>query len=427
MIEKRLARLVNNEKSTVYSGYTPDAVKGLAMLLGNPQDSIPAVHIAGTNGKGSVAHMLDSITGKAGLRTGLYTSPHLLRINERIRINGNEIQDNEMSACLDEIENAVTAEKGPAPTWFDVLTLIAFMHFSRQGVDIAIIEAGLGGRLDSTNILNPVCTVITDISLDHTGILGADLAAIASEKAGIIKRNTPLVTSNNEGPVFGVLEKRAVELDAESRVMGRDFQARGVRKYEQGLVFDFTTLRRGNETGLKDLALPLESPVQVRNASLAAETAIILKDHFPVIDTKSVREGLARVQIPGRMETLSKDPAVLYDPAHNPASFSALFSAMEQYSNMSITIIFTLMKDKDVQGIMRMIADSGFRAVYYNLDDPRAFHAETGHVPPLHGVADNIEELRDMIRSSPGAQDMYLFTGSTRLYKTARDFCEKQK
>jgi len=204
MIREKLSRFINNENRTNYS-QDLDHVRAVLELAGNPHAAFQSIHIAGTNGKGSVAHMLNSIFMNSGYRTGLYTSPHLLEINERIKIQDENIPDQVFGGYVDDISASLDST-GIMPTYFDVLTACAFRYFSENHVDIAVIETGLGGRLDSTNVVTPCCSVITGISLDHMDILGNTLEAIAREKAGIIKYKVPVVTANQYPMVLDIID-----------------------------------------------------------------------------------------------------------------------------------------------------------------------------------------------------------------------------
>jgi len=222
MINTILNKYLNNEKKVNISNYGLNSIIHLLGHLKNPQKNFKSLHIAGTNGKGSTAFMIASILQKSGYKTGLYTSPHLLRINERIKINLTDINDELLLRYISEIDRFSDSE-GCVPTYFDVLTAAAFKYFSDEHVDIAVIETGLGGRLDSTNVVTPELSIITDISLDHTRILGDNLRDITIEKCGIIKPGVPVITSNTDPEILTVIDEFSRRLDSELYAYSRNF------------------------------------------------------------------------------------------------------------------------------------------------------------------------------------------------------------
>jgi len=237
----KLNTFINNENRTDFRQYGLDHVAKLLDHFGSPNRSITTIHVAGTNGKGSVAHMLNSIFMSAGYATGLYTSPHLLEINERIRIRNSAISDEDFARYVDEIVAYAGADPALHPTYFDILTVCAFRYFCDLRVDIAIIETGLGGRLDSTNVIVPLSTIITEISMDHVHILGNTLEEITREKAGIIKEKVPVVTSNTDPGILKILIETSYEMNAPIFSLNRDFSAKNIIERGAGYRYDSST------------------------------------------------------------------------------------------------------------------------------------------------------------------------------------------
>ncbi len=271
-------------------------------LLGrcsNPQDHFQSIHVAGTNGKGSTCAMTDSILMESGLKVGLYSSPHLIRFNERIRVNGEPITDDEIVTFVDQYKNDIDTIES---TFFETTTAMAFDHFRNHRVDVAIIETGLGGRLDSTNVLKPVLTAITPISMDHRDILGDNILAIANEKAGIIKRNTPVLISNQDMDVEALLIKTAESQNAPiTTVTFSD----DIQSDKSGTAFDIDG---------EEFITPLLGQHQAVNAALAVSIA---KTFNPKLFHDIIQKGLTNTQWPGRLQVMSTSPTIFYDVAHN--------------------------------------------------------------------------------------------------------------
>jgi len=326
-----------------FQDFSPSEWKGMKAGLkriseaceafGHPEKRFPSIHIAGTNGKGSVAAMLHSILSEAGMKVGLFTSPHLVRVNERFRVGREEMTDGELQETLETI-----TDKYPFPsqglTFFELCTLVAFLSFAEKKVDIAVLETGLGGRLDATNVVQPSVSVITEISLDHTEILGDDLPSIAREKAGIVKPMVPLVCGTTDEEARKVIAKTAEEKGAPIFWPERD---------------------------LKDLDVGLPGEHQRRNAAIALKTLEVLKntDAFRPWRTRlsesAIRDGLARVRWPGRLEWLSRNPPVVLDGAHNPAGVKALADYLQEKKNVKWKVLFSSAKDKDVPGMLKIL------------------------------------------------------------------------
>jgi len=314
-----------------------DRVASALALFGHPERKYPSIHVAGTNGKGSTSAMLQQMLSLAGYRTALYTSPHLVSFTERIKIGEQEISQDEVVAIADEIWQ-LTSHADIALTYFEVVTVMAFLYFARHATDLAVVEVGLGGRYDATNVITPLVSLITTISKDHEAFLGADLLSIAGEKAGIIKPAIPVVC--------GAVSSEVHELF--HRIAGKQ----GATAYFFGSEFSFSLKNEGffDYTGLKhyysDLTVRLRGRHQKHNASVALAALELVQDRFPVGE-EEVRTGLATVQWPGRFEVMVEKPTVVIDGAHNGAGIMALVEALEIYRGRRIKLLFAAMSDKD--------------------------------------------------------------------------------
>jgi dihydrofolate synthase/folylpolyglutamate synthase len=421
MIPEKLKRFINNENLTHYR-QDLNQVRALLAYIGNPHSRIKTIHIAGTNGKGSVAHMLHNIFMKAGYTTGLYTSPHLLDINERIRIQNENIPDERLERYVDEI-SSFTDSTGEAPTFFDILTACAFRYFNEERVDIAVIETGLGGRLDSTNVVTPLCSVITSISSDHTDILGGTLAAIAGEKAGIIKMNVPIVTAGQEREVMEVITARARAKQSELFALNGRFSIRGVVKYNDGYAFDY---RLDTKPPVRMDAVALDNPAQIQtvNSAVAITAALIARKQFPGLSEEIIRLGIKTFTAPGRCQMLSASPLVLFDPAHNEAAIDVMMKFVnEKYSHRAITLVITLMKDKKIDKILPIIKQSEKQVVYYVLDDPRCYRpAESDFQNFMKVIVHDEPALVELLDGLKSDTSLFFFIGSFRLYRTALNY-----
>jgi dihydrofolate synthase / folylpolyglutamate synthase len=316
-----------------------DRISRLLAALGNPQDGFATVHLVGTNGKGSTASFLSSILSAGGHRTGLFTSPHLISFTERIRVDGAEIDE----ASVVRLAERVMAAAPEESTFFEIVTALAVLHFAEQGVEIAVFEAGMGGRLDATNALNGLLTVITPISLDHTEYLGSRIGQIAAEKAGICKAQCPVVSARQEPEAARVIERHARELGSPLYLCGEQFDA----------VWDQGKLNyRGLGLSLQGLKTGLSGLYQSGNAALALAAAELLSGAgFPVSDQAQV-SGLERASWPGRMELFPGEPRLLLDGAHNPAGALALADALAQIPRARLFLIAGVMGDKELSGIL---------------------------------------------------------------------------
>jgi len=364
-----------------------DRMRALLERLGNPQERLRIIHVAGSKGKGSTSAMLASIFRRAGFRTGLFTSPHLCGIEERFQIDGQVISQEELNALLEEVRKAAEAGPGPAstqteratanltgldlhPTFFEIATATGFLHFVRRRVDVAVVEVGLGGRFDSTNVCQPEVSLITSISLDHTLQLGDRLASIAMEKAGIVKPHRPAISGARAPAARAVIEQICRERDAPLQQLDRDFHY----SYRPGKIalgapaddggsdhwpflrrpqFQLRTRRRSWPA--MDLGLLGEH--QAANAAVAVACVEHLRQSGWQISDAAVADGLAGVYWPARMEVMCRRPLVILDCAHNVASAEALVETLQSsFPPTRRLLVFASSNDKDVAGIFRTLA-----------------------------------------------------------------------
>lgn len=327
-----------------------DTISSLLSELGNPQERIPVLHVAGTNGKGSVAAVTASILQAAGIRVGLYTSPHLLDFSERIQVQGRCIPENRVVALFNTIQ-ALPSFTVP-PTFFEVATAMAFQYFAEERVDIAVLEVGLGGRFDATNVCRPIGTVITNISFDHEKHLGSSLEAIAFEKAGIVKRNVPLVMGPVNPSVAGVLEAQARQKQARTFKFGSEFRSLS----RSSGVFDFI----GMYHEFANLHCALDGEHQTVNAACAV--ALLEACVMPRIriSEQAVRQGLEQVSWPGRLERLRRHPEILCDGAHNPAAADCLKihlqARLSEEQGCRLILMVGMMQDKNLSAFLKALA-----------------------------------------------------------------------
>jgi len=341
------------------------AVTEILTRFGNPQNRFKTVLIGGTNGKGSTAAMLASILKAAGYRVGLYTSPHLVDVRERIVLAGRKIPLREFSRILSEIKKQTIMPL----TYFEVLTAAALIYFQREQVDIAVMEVGLGGRLDATNVCRPLVSVITNIGLEHTRYLGNTLEAIAGEKAGIIKRHGVCVTAVTQPKVIRTLAGVCRERKAAFYRIGRDF---GMIEHVSGSV-DY----RGMHKSVAGLKIPLPGGHQRFNAALALAAAEIIEYRGLNIDEAAVRRGLKAARFAARMEILCTRPLFLLDGAHNPSGVAVLRRALQKdFSWRRLILIFAALADKDYRSMLRKIAPLAAVTILPPLKTGRSVPAE---------------------------------------------------
>ena len=352
-----------------WQGHKPglDRIRTLLEALGNPHQKLQFVHIAGTNGKGSTAAMVDSCLRAAGYKVGMFTSPFINRFNERIQVNGVPIPDQDLVQLVEQVQPAAQAMED-VPTEFELITALGMLYFVQQNCDIVVLEVGLGGALDSTNIIPPpACAVITALGMDHVKELGPTLADIAAAKAGIIKPGSPVVSYGGEPEADKVIADTARAQGAPLTVV--DFSRLQLRSASlDGLVFDFD--------GLEGLTLPFLASYQARNAAVAITALRALCGRGWNISDQAIRQGLAQVRWPGRFELLRRDPPFLLDGSHNAHGMRATVASLrERFPGEKFVFLISIMADKDWDKMLQLLLPLAKCFVTVTAPSPRAIPA----------------------------------------------------
>lgn len=349
-----------------------DRIKTLLGLLGNPERNLQVIHIGGTNGKGSVAAMVSSILQAEGKRVGTFTSPHLDSYRERIRINGEMIPEEDVARLLTEIRpllEQMVAAGHEHPTEFEINTALALLYFSRKQVDLAVVEVGLGGLIDSTNVVHPLVTVITNVGMDHMDYLGNTIEEITRIKAGIIKENTIVITGATKPQVLRILEEKCAEKGVPLVKVGQDV------RYEYtaaGLAGQEFTVRTPDRE-YPSLKIPLLGRHQVVNASVAVAAVEALRQQGVVVSDRALREGLSRTEWPARLELIEGEPPVLVDVAHNYDGAAALAEALKEYfADKKIVLLIGMLADKEREKVLGLLAPLAEAIVVTRPNSPRA-------------------------------------------------------
>ncbi|WP_421380232.1 bifunctional folylpolyglutamate synthase/dihydrofolate synthase [Bacillus salacetis] len=341
--------------------------------LDHPEKDLKAVHIAGTNGKGSTLTFLRNILESAGYDTGTFTSPYFEVFNERISVNGKPVSDEEIVRLVNMIiplADELEETDWGGPSEFEVITCMALYYFARMNpVSIVLFEVGLGGRLDSTNVIDPMISIITNIGMDHTQFLGDTIGEIAFEKAGIIKEGKPVVSAASQPDAQKVILSKAEELKADLYLMNRDFEVRYTGPSQRGERFDFFSSQMSRSYEIKMLGRH-----QTENASLAVQAADILKERYSYrIEERAIEKGLAAAYWPGRMDKVYQMPAVYLDGAHNPEGMQALIHTIKtRFNENKVHILLAALKDKDLKSMIRELENVSDDIALTTFDFPRA-------------------------------------------------------
>lgn len=389
-----------------------DAIRGLLRELGDPHLRLKVVHVGGTNGKGSVCAMIDAALLEAGHRTGLYTSPHLVSFRERIRVDGRDVAPDELGAAMERLRPAL--DKFPEATYFEVATALALDHFARSGVEIAVLEVGLGGRLDATNVHpSPLVTVVTNISLEHTDVLGKTVEEIAREKGGIVKEGRPLVTGAT-GVALAELRAIAGARGASVRVLGEDLIGIPLAEDDEGQTLEVDGVRDHGE-----VRIPLNGAHQVDNAALALAALDEIDRAGVPVPVDAARRGFARTRWPGRLQRVPGQPALLLDGAHNPAGMRTLVAHL-QARKLKPVVLFGALQDKDWRAMVETLAPYARDAVVTRPPSPRGLDPQDGarafSMAGLFGIAvEDPEHALDTARNIAGPDGLVLVTGSLYL------------
>jgi len=378
-----------------------ERIEKFLSFAGNPERQFKSVHIAGTNGKGSTAAMIESILREAGFKTGLFTSPHLVSFNERIQVNGEKIVDKQLVKLV--VETRREMEKFGIPlTYFEFITALAFRHFANSKVEIAVIETGMGGRLDATNVVLPLVSVITNVERDHEQHLGNSRQGIAAEKAGIIKKRVPIVTAEWKKNVLSVFREKASEKGSKLVVVGEPFKGK----------------------------LNLLGLFQKWNAALAVAAVNTLKEQGLEVEAKAIRGGLAKVEWPGRFQIVQKKPTVVLDCAHNPACCTVLVKAFEDaFPGKKALLVVGVSNGKNFGKMARILSPiagkvsvtgAGYRAMPLK-EIAGQFELLGRKVEAVEGVANALKA----VLPSAKPDDVVLVTGSCFVVGEALEFLEK--
>jgi dihydrofolate synthase/folylpolyglutamate synthase len=402
--------------------------------LGRPDRAYPVVHIAGTNGKGSTAAFLEAILRDAGFHTGLNTSPHLERINERVRINGDEISDEKFAATFTRIHGVIEellaeGKLRAHPTYFECVTALAFEAFARNRVEFAVIEVGLGGRLDATNIVRPLVSVITRIDFDHENFLGHSVREIAREKAGILKYQVPAVIAGQLPEAREVLLARATELSCKVVEPDKAFRVEK-EEMEDGCVR--ARVREVVREHVFELAPRLRGRFQFQNALNALAAARLLQERGYSVSEENMARGVAAAQWPGRIERLQTEPDIYLDGAHNPGAARELARFLEEtVRGRKVYMIFGAMRDKAVDEVSGILFPHAYEVIFTEPRTPRAVSAAqlarmASHHVARYSVIADAEQALESALAKAGPKDCIVVTGSLYLVGQIRQFCRNR-
>ncbi len=416
-----LDSLINYEKRSGFNykeSFKLDRMESFSQLFGNPHKGIRTIHVGGTKGKGSVSSFINSILMEAGYKVGLYTSPHFFSVRERIRINGEAIKEEDVAVLTEEIIPHIEKikKKADKPTYFEALTMMAFLYFKREGAQFMILEVGMGGRLDSTNIAEPLVSVITPVSHDHTRYLGNTLKDIAFEKCGIIKESSIVISSPQAKEAMDVIEQISKQKNSKLYVVGKDvkFQIIALDLQRQ----NFRLMAMCGE--YPQLEIKLLGDFQVENAAtaVAAIEALCLRDVF--INSAAIKNGLMKTKWPGRFQLIQTKPLTVVDGAQNVNSILALKRALKNtFRYKKLFLVIGVMRDKDIDGICRQLCDIANYAVATKAKVERACPPEIirkkilSYKSDIDVIAtDSVAEAVKKCRKQANEEDLILITGS---------------
>lgn len=396
-----------------------ETINFLMQGLGNPQNRFSSIHIAGTNGKGSIAAMLSSVLSKSGFRVGLYTSPHLRRFNERIQINGEPISDEKAIRVAETVQKIYT--RSAPPTFFECVTAMALYHFATEGVDWAVLETGMGGRLDATNCVRPNLCIISNIHLDHQEYLGQTLESIAREKAGIIKEGCPVITGVRQKKPLSVIQDIAQKKSAPLYRLGKDFRVRrngdGSFNY-LGLDHRWSSIRVG-----------LKGDHQVQNASLVIAAVELLKRNGVTIPDAAIVDGLASTVWPGRLEIISKNPTILLDGAHNTSGIHALNKFLStEFGQRPKIFVVGIMADKPCSAMLNRLSPMADHLILTRprnsrSADPKAlYNLISQKTDKRIDIIFNLKQAIDRALEEAEADHLICITGSLFTVGEAREY-----
>ncbi len=396
-----------------------DSMRSFLARLGRPEERLRFIHLAGTNGKGSTGAMLHAILSRAGFRTGFYTSPHLTCVRERFRIGEEYISEEEFATCAEKIIKILGEDR---ITYFEFTTALAFLWFAARNCDLVVLETGLGGRLDATNVVTPLVSVITNVAMDHEAYLGDTIEQVAAEKGGIVKEGVPVVCGA-EGAAAAIIEKICRERNAPLCLLGRDFSASGSTRGWQ---------YRGRGASLADLPMNLAGAHQVTNGAIVLAALECLADHGVPVTEEKIRAGLAAVRWPGRMEMVTVrrgrgERRVLIDGAHNPAGAESLARELAGgFPRRRLVVLWAAMSDKDVAATLGRIAPLAdvlvlSRPEYERSAAPEDMAAMLNGFRGVVHCRERVADGLDLALSEAGPDDLVLVAGSLYLVGQARE------
>ncbi|MDR1677041.1 MAG: bifunctional folylpolyglutamate synthase/dihydrofolate synthase [Deltaproteobacteria bacterium] len=441
--QKQIAKLFDLQKFGMKFGL--DSMNRILDNLGRPHQDLKFVHIAGTNGKGSTAAMLAEGLKLSGLKTGLYTSPHLITFRERIQLNGRYISEDDVVSLISKVWPAT--DPSSPPTFFEFVTAMAFLWFKQQKVDLAVVETGLGGRLDSTNVITPLISAITNVSLEHTEHLGTTIEAITFEKAGVIKPNTPFVGGRFSEKVKEIIGQKTKELGCPvDIILGRDYRAEIISKAQAGRPQIISY--HGPKWRLENLPLSLTGPYQADNGAMALALAETLAGLGYNLEPKILAGGLDSVKWPGRAETFpagtwppdrSSAAPLILDGAHNPAGAQALTGLLKETERRKLHLVVGVMADKDISGVLAPVLEQAdylylTRPAYHRAACPELLLSRLtqalGQPKCPYSLCPTIPEALAAVSKAAAKEDLVVVSGSlftvgeARAYLTGAPFVE---
>jgi len=423
--EEALSWLFPLRRSGAERGLEP--IRQLLELLGNPQDDFRSIHVTGTSGKGSTSAMIASILRAGGFRVGLFTSPHLESFTERIVVDGRQIPEEDVVRLLKGVRpllEEMGGYQGPVhATFFEVTTAIALEYFAEEGVDLAVLEAGMGGRLDATNVVGSLVSVITNVSLEHTGALGDTVLKIAEEKAGIVKPGGVLVTATQDDDVYALFVEACERVGSRIFRVGRDIAYEKLGSSLKGQRFRL----RGLRNNFEELYIPLLGEHQIVNAATAVGAVEALGFHGVDVPREAIMEGLRRVRWPGRLEVIRRRPLVVLDAAKDLEAARALKEALlEDFSYRRLLAVVSISSDKDIPGMVGQFAEAAdhfiitAHGVMGRAADPSIIADEVRKRSKTYSIAPYPKDALEEALAMADEDDMVIVTGSVFLVGEAR-------
>ena len=391
-------------------------IRRILKQLNNPQDSVKTIHVTGTNGKGSTSYYLSNLLQKAGQKTGLFVSPYIYEFNERIQLNGKNISNNDLIKTANEIEMAIEILKKDDPDFslvtFEYEVALAFQFFAQENCDYAVIEVGIGGEHDKTNVIIPEVSVITTIGLDHEKIIGPTLKDIAKEKSGIIKSNRPVVLGNVPQDVLEILLNKAQSENSKSFLLGRDFQIEIMPD-----VIEYQDSKNIYNFALRPL-------VEAYDIGIAVQAIQLLQLD---LDRKKIEEAINETRIPGRYDVIQTSPEIIVDGAHNLQAMENLLNLVRKKKKGQIYVLLGMMKDKDLGPVTKLFKDE--KVTLTRIDYPRAARLEDfpKEAQKEFEYKENFEEAYTSLKNKLQADDMLLVTGSFYLVGAVLNYCKRGK